>query len=216
MMIETFYITNDPEAMAVYVEVLEARQSWFTKISQVCIDNGFISFSGSDFFVPDYLLKPRHEQLFRGRGFAPVIDNLILPESDFQPYTFRRDYPIGNDIYLQLEDISHQSLLSIDISPTDYGKPLIQSGYIKAACMKLGINHVINNGSITAFSQIWAVICPSQQMNLICSIPVEGKGVNGSNSYDLPPMAEYWQDINAQKVIEVFNFHNKQLGTAKA
>ncbi|WP_435322292.1 hypothetical protein [Klebsiella sp. HN106] len=208
MVIEVYFTTRDKDAMHTFSLVVKAHQEWRKSMLNICAQHGFESFCGPDFCTPDFFLQERFSQKLRGRGFNPVNDKSVYVQSDFEVFTLRRDYPAGAEIYRQIDDLSRTKLASVNLRQEAYGRPK-HVGYQHAVCMLLGIDHTINQGDITAFSQVWRIIDSKGSALLVSSIPAALTEKN--KMYCVPSVPSVWQAISSHEVITLFNTHNAQL-----
>lgn len=205
MMIETFYRTRSPEMVAEFARCVEAYNVWRAQTQAVCERLGFVNFSGPDFCVPDYFFRSRYEHIQKVTGFKLAGDDSLLAEPDHIPYALRHDNPAGEAISRELMQLAENALTALGVDCALYGEPGAV-GYQRAICMMLGINRRVTAGAVVGFSQIWAISDEKGEFSLVCSIPVNAS--EGTMTYELPDMPEGWEDISAQQVIHLFNYHN--------
>lgn len=205
MMIETFYQTKSPEMVAEFARCVETYNEWRAQTLAVCERLGFINFSGPDFCVPDYFFRSRYEHIQKVTGFKLAGDDSLLAEPDYIPYALRHDNPVGEAISRELMQLAESALSALGVDSELYGEPGAM-GYQRAICMMLGINRRVTAGAVVGFSQIWAISDDKGDFSLVCSIPVNAR--EDTMTYELPDMPEGWEDISAQQVVHLFNYHN--------
>ena len=208
MIIETFYITEDLEAINTYAKAVDTYNQWYSRIMTICEKVGFEKFSGADFCVPDYFHRSRFEYIQKVGGFVQVKDKTLLTEVQYILYSLRLDHPLGEEIYREMLTVSQDALADLELTPHEYGTPNY-AGYQKAVGLLLGIYTRITTGGVMAFTQVWAVTNSNETLSLICSIPVKSAGVPKIYHECRPP--GIWRDISAQEVIKLFNSHNMQM-----
>lgn len=209
MIIEVFYLTHSPQAVAVFSRCIDAYNQWVLQTMEVCTRLGFESFSGPDFCVPEFFLRSRYEHIQKVTGFKLTGDDSLLAEPDHIPYSLRLDHPAGDVVFRELTRLAEDALSGLGIDRGLYGKPGAV-GYQRAICMMLNIDRQVARNAFFAFSQVWAVKNENGIISLICSIPVNANhdARHGGLIYEMPVLPEGWEDISAQQVIHIFNYHN--------
>lgn len=208
MIIDVFFTTQDKDALHTFGLVIQAHQEWRENMLSVCAQHGFESFCGPDFCIPEFFLQDRFAIKSRGRGFNPVNDKSVYAFPDYELYTLRRDYPVGAEIYRQIDEICRDALGAINLTQEKYGRPL-HVGYQQAICSLLGISHTYNFSDITAFSQVWRVVGADDNSLLISSVPAALDSSN--NQYHIPYVPSIWTPVSSHDVIYAFNVNNDQL-----